>query len=132
MAQKDAGEPVPNPVMTAPRAARSTTGIVWQCESNFIVCQHDHLMRLHETGYRADLRRMQGHAFLMCSDCEPATYFFAHFVTQPYPMATCYAIDKASYLEFDKGDESPSTPELLYRLRDPRGQSYNPNWRPPR
>jgi hypothetical protein len=76
---------------------------------------------------------MSGHAFLACLDCKPHTYFFAHFITEPDPMVVCYAISKASFDEWELGNEvAPPTPELLHRLRDPDGLSYNPNWRPAR
>lgn len=105
----------------------------WHCYSNFVVCPNDHLLRYKSTNYTADMRRVSGHAFLCCVLCQPHTYFFANYVTTPDPMAICYEISKASFDEWDKGqDSTPTTPELLYRLRDPDGLSYNPKWRPAR
>lgn len=113
------------------RAPLGTTP--WVCDPNFILCSEEHLLTLYKTGYRADLRRLNGHAFFECRECEPPTYFFARFSAAPDPMVMCYAISRESYLEWDRGDDpTPPTPELLYRLRDPHGRSHNPYWRPPR
>jgi len=108
--------------------------VIWHCDPNAIVCQQgDHLMAFYETGYRADWRRISGHAFFQCRKCTPPQYFFACFTQYPHPMVTCYALSRESYEEWDKSDEpTPPTPELLYRLRDPDGKSYNPWWHPPR
>jgi hypothetical protein len=105
---------------------------IWHCDPNAIICRDDHLLTLYKTGYRADFRRMNGHAFVECQLCTPRSYFLALFTTQPSPMVTCDAIDHASYIEWDRsGDATPPSPELLYRLRDPQGRSYNPHYRPP-
>jgi len=106
---------------------------IWHCDPNAIVCRNgDHLMAFYEHGYRADLRRMSGHAFLQCLRCDPHEYFFALFSSHPSPMVTCYALSKDSYDEWDRSPEpTPPTPELLYRLKDPEGRSYNPYYRPP-
>lgn len=106
----------------------------WHCDPNFIVCRDDHLLTLYKTGYRADLRRMSGHAFFECRECSPTTYFLAVFAKLD-GMATviCYSISRESYIEWDKGTEpTPPTPELLHRLHDPAGRSLNPYWRPAR
>lgn len=119
-------------------AARHPVGkAIWVCESNYLTCNPhaeagEHLLRFHQTGYRADLRRVSGHAFLECKQCDPASFFFAVFTTTPSPMVTCYAISKESYEEYEKDPSATtlSTPEMLYRLRDPDGRSYNPYYRP--
>lgn len=120
--------------MTRPAAERVPLGQTpWHCDPNAIVCQSDHLLAFYKAGYRADLRRLGGHAFMQCRECEPATYFLALFVREPSPMVICYAISRESYDEWDKTAEStPPTPELLYRLRDPAGRSHNPYYRGPR
>lgn len=107
---------------------------IWHCDPNAIVCERgDHLLAHYEQGYRADMRRMSGHAFLQCLNCKPHQYFFALFAQFPSPMVTCYELSKESYDEWDRTpEETPPTPELLYRLRDPEGRSYNPFFTPPR
>ena len=106
---------------------------IWHCDTNYIVCPGDHLLALYKAGYRADLRRVSGHAFMECRECNPISYFFALFAQQPSPMVICYLLSKDAYDEWSQSPEpTPPTPELLYRLRDPEGRSYNPMWRPPR
>jgi hypothetical protein len=121
--------------MTRPAAERVQLGQTpWHCDPQGIICEHDHLFAFYKAGYRADFRRLSGHAFFQCRECDPPTYFAAVWgKLDGIATVTCYAIDRASYEEWDKGDEpSPQTPELLYRLRDPSGRSHNPSWRPPR
>lgn len=104
---------------------------IWHAYPNFVVCVNDHLLAFRKADYRADMRRMSGHAFLKCEQCAPATYFFAVFSTTPDLHVTCYAISKESYDEWTRSEEpTPPTPEILYRLRDPEGRSLNPLWRP--
>lgn len=105
---------------------------IWHCDPNAIICQHgDHLLAFYDSGYRADLTRMNGHLFAKCVQCEPPCYFLGVFATLPSPMVTCYRLSEASYREWDRSnDPTPPTSELLYRLRDPHGRSYNPNFRP--
>ncbi len=109
----------------------------WHCDPNAIVCEHEHLLAFYKAGYRADLRRLVGHAFLECRDCKEqfgrSTYFLALFVRDPSPLVLCYPLSKESFDEWDKTNEpTPPSGELLYRLRDPQGRSHNPYWRPPR
>lgn len=106
----------------------------WVCDPNFILCREEHLLTLYKTGYRADLRRISGHAFFECRECAPPSYFLASISKMDgLATVTCYAIDRPSWEEWDKGSEpTPQTPELLYRLKDPDGRSHNPYWRPPR
>jgi hypothetical protein len=119
---------------------RPVATYVWHCESNFLTCNpygadgKEHLLKFYETGYRADLRRISGHAFLECRQCQPPTYMFVVFSTTPSSMATCYAISRESYDEWqrDKSETTYTTQEMLYRLRDPDGRSLNPYWREPR
>jgi hypothetical protein len=123
---------------SAQRARVPVGTAVWVCDPNFITCNphgegREHLLAFYEAGYRADLRRLNGHAFLECRQCKPPSFMFAVFTAVPSPMVTLYAIDQASYDEWIRtGEGTPSTPEMLYRLRDPQGRSYNPYWRPPR
>lgn len=132
-----AGEWVVRVPVSDPRLAGAAAA--WHCYSNFLTCRPDaaqgeHLLKYHETGYRADLRRLEGHAFFECRQCSPTTYIFAVFVNRPSPMATCYQISKESFDQWDKdpNGDTFSTPEMLYRLTDPQGRSLNPTWRPPR
>lgn len=108
----------------------------WTCESNFVLCTNKHLLSFNEKrdGWRADMRRMQGHAFIECKKCQPPTFFFAVFVTKPDSHAVCYAINEASFRRWDTDPEAVtlSTPEMLFRLRDPDGHCFNPGWRPAR
>lgn len=106
----------------------------WVCEPNFIVCSDDHLLALYKAEYRGDFRRLSGHTFLECRDCKPSTYFLAVFAKiDGLATVTCYDLNQPSFIEWDRGnDPTPSTPELLYRLRDREGRSHNPYWRPPR
>lgn len=109
----------------------------WTCYSNFLTCDpggKEHLIRFKSERFSADMRRVSGHAFIMCDQCKPATYFFVVYATTPDPHATCHPISRESYLQWynEGGAESKSTPEMLYLLRDPAGQSLNPTWRPPR
>jgi len=115
-------------------AARHPVGTeIWSCYPNYLVCQNDHLLKYYETGYQADLRRMSGHSFFECRQCQPSTYFFAVFSTSPDPHVTCYALSRESFEHWNKTDEpTPPTPEMLYRIRDPQGRSYNPYWKGPR
>ncbi len=118
--------------MTAP-ARQPVATTIWHCESNFLTCPNDHLLKFYETGYRADLRRVEGHAFFECKQCRPEpSYFFAVFVSRPSPMATCYEISKDSYVQWEKDAAATTlpTPEMLYQLRDPKGRSYNPHFKP--
>lgn len=106
---------------------------IWHCDPNAIVCPNDHLLAFYRTGYRGDLRRVAGHAFFECRECEPFTRFLILFIKDPSPMAVCYLLSKESFDEWNTSSEqTPPTPELLYRLTDPEGKSYNPHWRPPR
>lgn len=107
----------------------------WTCYSNFITCPPDrgeHLLRVKKTDYELDLRRVAGHAFLVCHECNPPCFFFAVLTSTPDSYATCYLISKESYRQWarDPSNETKSTPEMLYLLRDPQGNSLNPNWRP--
>lgn len=119
---------------TAERTERVPLGQrPWHCDPNAIICQNDHLMTLYKTGYRADLRRLAGHAFFQCRECDPNSYFLAIFCREPSPLVLCYALSKESFTEWDKSSEqTPPSGELLYRLRDPDGRSHNPYWRAPR
>jgi hypothetical protein len=104
----------------------------WHCYPNFLVCRHEHLLRYDK--HVANLDGVSGHAFFRCNQCKPATYFFVVISTTPDSHAECYAIDEASFRawEADVGDKTCSTPEMLYKLRGPDGQSLNPKWRPMR
>jgi hypothetical protein len=111
---------------------------IWYCDPNFLTCcpdgtEGEHLLRYMKANYRVDMRRLSGHAFFECRQCQPATYFFAVFTRDPSPAVTCYAISKE---DFDFWDRDPSattlsTAEMLYRLKDPDSRSYNPYYRPP-
>lgn len=106
---------------------------IWHTYPNFLVCQNEHLLKFYETGYRADMRRLSGHGFFECRQCQPSTYFLAVFSTSPDPHTTCYALSRESFEQWDKNPEpTPPTPELLYLIRDPAGRSYNPYWNGPR
>lgn len=112
---------------------------IWYCDPNFLTCcpngdGKEHLLKFYETGYRVDLRRMSGHAFIECRQCQPSSYFFAVFTRDPAPTVTCYAISREDFAQWDKDPSATTLPtsEMLYRLRDPQGRSYNPHWRPPR
>lgn len=121
--------------MATPRERVPLGATPWSCDPNAILCQDgDHLLAFYKTGYRADWRRISGHTFLQCVECDPPTFFCAVFgKVDGMATVTCYPIDKASFDEWDKGDEpTPPTPELLYRLRDPSGRRHNPHWQPPR
>lgn len=114
-----------NLTLPAPRP-----GPIWHCDAQAVTCQHGHLWRHYKHGYRADFRRLSGHAFLECQQCVPPTFIFAHFITQPSPMVMCYAIDFESFKTWSKTEEpTPPTTELLYLLRDPEGRNYNPSFR---
>lgn len=110
----------------------------WHCDPNAIVCEHgNHLLAYYKAGYRADMRRLTGHAFFECRDCKEesghSSYFLAVFIRDPSPLVLCYALDKPSFDEWDKSNEpTPPTAELLHRVRDPQGRSHNPYWRPQR
>lgn len=123
--------------MSAARERVPVATAIWVCHPNFITCNPhrdvgEHLLRFYETGYRTDLRRLDGHAFLECRQCQPSTYMFAVFSTRPDPMVTLYEISRESYQTWEK-DASPvtlPTAEMLHLLRDPQGRSYNPHFRP--
>lgn len=83
-------------------------------------------------GFRGNANGLTGPGVFECHNCEPSTYFFAHFVTEPNPTVQCYAISRESYKEWDLVDAFPATQELMYLLRTPEGRSLNPRWRPPR
>lgn len=127
--------------MTAPAPKKHVpvARAAWTCYSNFVTCCPDeygkeHLLKLYESGYRGDMRRLSGHGFLECRQCQPSSYFLAVYSTTPTPIVTCYAICKEDYDTWvnDPSAETLPTPEMLYRLRDPDGRSYNPYWRPPK
>lgn len=116
--------------MSAERLPVATS--IWHCDPNAIICVNDHLLAFYESGYRGDLRRMSGHAFFECRNCEPSTHFFALFTKEPSPMVTCYQLSRQSFNEWDKNPhQTPPTPELLHRLKDPEGRSFNPYYHPP-
>lgn len=108
--------------------------VAWSCYSNLVTCRAAHVLRYRETGFHADLRRLSGHAFFACHQCEPSSFFFALFVTQPSPAVLCYAISKASYDEWSRAPEgdTPETQQLLHLLNGPDGESLNPRWKQPR
>jgi hypothetical protein len=118
-------------------AVKQSDLVPWHCYPNFLTCRpggKEHLLKFHQTGYRADLRRITGHAFFECRQCAPSTYIFAVFSTTPSPDVTCYEIAKECYDEWqaDQSGETFTTQEMLYRLRDPDGSSLNATWRQPR
>lgn len=104
----------------------------WVCDPNAIVCAFcDSLLAYYASGFRSNRRDMSGHDWIMCKNCDPATYFLAVASPLPYPMVTCYPISRESYVRWDTAaGRSPPTPELLYYLRDPLGRSWNPYWQP--
>lgn len=106
--------------------------VIWTCQSNFILCPDDHLYTYHEQGMLRDMRRLEGHDFFKCTMCKPASHFFVVFSTSPDPHATCYLISPDCWKEWatDPSATTLSTPEMLHRLRDPAGRSYNPYFRP--
>lgn len=104
----------------------------WMCDPNAIICMHDHLWAHYKADYRGDFKRLSGHAFLECRLCAPPTQFLAVFAKiDGIASTTCYALDKPSFDFWNTSpDPTPSTPELLYLVRDPHGRSHNPYWRP--
>lgn len=113
-------------------AERQPIGTNWHCYSDFVHCQHDHLLLYHEYGFRGNRRHLNGPELFECRKCTPSSFFIAVFVSKPSPMAFCYALAKESYVYWDAQEEFPEIPELLHRLRDPEGRSHNPYWRVPR
>lgn len=109
----------------------------WVCYSNFLTCSPDgeeHLLRYKSAGFVGDVRGLEGHAFFSCTECRPATYFFAVFSKSPDPHATCYPISEIAFKQWslDPTATTKTTPEMLWLLRDPAGRSLNPNWKGPR
>lgn len=109
----------------------------WVTHPHYLVCRHGHPLRQFEKSdvahsrWRADLRHLCGHAFFRCFTCQPDSFFFAVFVREPSPAVWCYAIgaEDYSFWQGDGSDVTLPTLEMLYRLRDPDGRSYHPEWR---
>lgn len=106
---------------------------LWHCDPNAIICElGDHLLAFYESGYRADMTRLSGHMFAKCAQCAPHCHMLLVFSPLPSPIVYCYRLSGESYTEWDRSQEpTPPTSELLYRVRDPDGRSFNPYWRPP-
>lgn len=118
---------------TAITPERAPVGnVVWTCDPRAVFCVNEHLYTFREAGMDRDHRRLSGHEFFRCRECDKPTYFFAVFSTSPDPHVTCYLISEDCWKEWMNSDESCSTQEMLYRIRDPFGRSYNPTFRPPR
>lgn len=98
---------------------------IWHCDANFIICRHGHLLRFYEADFVVDQRRIDGHIFFGCKECEPTSFFFGVLTSRPSPMATCYAISRELFDEWQRSTaDTLPTPEMLYKL------GYNPGWRP--
>ena len=99
----------------------------WLCDTNYITCQHQHLLRFVDAEYIVDQRRLDGHVFMGCRKCEPTTYFFGVVTSRPSPMVTCYAITQEQFRLWNDSTADPlPTPEMLHRL------GYNDRFRPQR
>ena len=109
----------------------STTSVVhapiWHCDPNAITCRNGHLFRLHKSDMVLDQRRIDGHIFQGCQQCNPTSFFFGVVTSRPTPMITCYAITREQFDYWNNSvEDALPTPEMLYRL------GYNPSWRPSR
>jgi hypothetical protein len=107
--------------------------IPWLCQSNFLTCRAGHLFRVKDSGFRTDMRAIAGPTFWSCHKCEPPTYFLALYVRHPDPYAVCYRLSELSYKDWvEQPLVDMTTLELLHVLKDPDGNSLNPDWRPAR
>ncbi len=107
---------------------------VWHCDPNAIVCPAGHLWADYRSGYQSRWGQVAGHRFVGCRTCKPPIYFFVLYVSEPSFLAICHAISQEAYSEWNDrtrtGERTPPTLELLHLLRDPDGNSLNPNWKP--
>ena len=113
------------PPVTA--SARSTAGYL--TDANHVACPGDHLWHPCDRTCRVDFASIEGSMFWRCDRCRPASYVFVHFAPAPVPTAYCYPISLDSWAEWVQHEGAlPPIHELLHRLRDTQGKSYNPHF----
>lgn len=104
---------------------------IWYCHPNEITCRYGHVRRHAREGFHLDQRRVDGHLFVGCDQCQPTTFAFGIITSRPSPRIEFYAITKAQYDEWINTaddalelplDEGRETLDLLHRL------GYNPTF----